>query len=63
MQLCLEGEQKLTQTIRFSNALARAAEEASSEHWNPESLNCIILGGFAFHDVAFFGKTLFLDCR
>jgi len=23
MQLCLEGEQKLTQTIRFSNALAR----------------------------------------
>ncbi len=27
MQLCLEGKQELTQTIRFSNALARANEE------------------------------------
>jgi hypothetical protein len=26
MQLCLEGEQKLTQTIRFSNALARGTQ-------------------------------------
>jgi len=31
MQLCLEGEQKLAQTIRFSNALARERLNAPLE--------------------------------
>jgi hypothetical protein len=35
MQLWLEGEQKLTQIIRFSNALARAGLRLNSDKLNP----------------------------